>query len=309
MLHKLETVSTPWRSGPFRVQAHRLLFGQTYEDCGIELRAFKPQSRVFAISGAGYTARALAAAGHRVTAVDIDPDQLAYAKSRAEGGPGRAGAAERLLAFGRRMARLAGWTQRKLVEFLDLSDCARQIEYWDERLDTPIWRAAMDKLLAPRLLGLCYASPLAASLPDGFGRRIRQRLRRGWASHPNRSNPYAAALMLRTAPVDPGPSATPIRFVCADAAEFLERCPLSTYDAFALSNIGDGASREYLRRLRNAVEHASAPNAVVVSRTFAEPGMDTTTDCAALDRSMLWGVVNVGAIAIFGEGGKQCSIC
>jgi hypothetical protein len=164
-------------------------------------------------------------------------------------------------------------------------------------------------LLAPRLLGLCYASPLAASLPDGFGRRIRQRLRRGWASHPNRSNPYAAALMLRTAPVDPGPSATPIRFVCADAAEFLERCPLSTYDAFALSNIGDGASREYLRRLRNAVEHASAPNAVVVSRTFAEPGMDTTTDCAALDRSMLWGVVNVGAIAIFGEGGKQCSIC
>jgi S-adenosylmethionine:diacylglycerol 3-amino-3-carboxypropyl transferase len=309
MLQRLETVSTPWRNGPFRVQAHPLLFGQTYEDCGIELRAFKPQSRVFAISGAGYTARALAAAGHRVTAVDIDPDQLAYAKSRAEGGPGRAGAAERLLAFGRRMARLAGWTQRKLVEFLDLSDCARQIEYWDERLDTPIWRAAMDKLLAPRLLGLCYASPLAASLPDGFGRRIRQRLRRGWASHPNRSNPYAAALMLRTAPVDPGPSATPIRFVCADAAEFLERCPLSTYDAFALSNIGDGASREYLRRLRNAVEHASAPNAVVVSRTFAEPGMDTTTDCAALDRSMLWGVVNVGAIAIFGEGGKQCSIC
>jgi len=309
MSHRLETVSTPWRSGPFRVQAHRLLFGQTYEDCGIELRAFKPQSRVFAISGAGYTARALAAAGHRVTAVDIDPDQLAYAKSRAEGGPGRAGAAERLLAFGRGMARLAGWTQRKLVEFLDLSDCARQIEYWDERLDTPIWRAVVDTLLAPRLLGLCYAAPLAASLPDGFGHRIRQRLRRGWASHPNRSNPYAAALMLGTAPVDPGPSATRIQFVCADAAEFLESCPPSTYDAFALSNIGDGASREYLRRLRNAVEHASAPNAVAVSRTFAEPGMDTTTNCAALDRSMLWGVVNVGAIATFDEGGKQCSIC
>jgi S-adenosylmethionine:diacylglycerol 3-amino-3-carboxypropyl transferase len=309
MLHKLETVSTPWRSGPFRVQAHRLLFGQTYEDCGIELRAFKPQSRVFAISGAGYTARALAAAGHRVTAVDIDPDQLAYAKSRAEGGPGRAGVAERLLAFGRGMARLAGWTQRKLVEFLDLSDCARQIEYWDERLDTPIWRAAVDTLIAPRLLGLCYAAPLAASVPDEFGRRIRQRLRRGWAGHPNRSNPYAAALMLGTAQVDPGPSATPIQFVCADAAEFLESCPPSTYDAFALSNIGDGASQEYLLRLRNAAEHAAAPNAVVVSRTFAEPRPDTTTNWAALDRSMLWGGVYAGAIATFDEGGKQCSIC
>ena len=309
MLHRLETVSTPWRSGPFRVRAHRLLFGQTYEDCSIELRAFKPQSRVFTISGAGHTARALAAAGHRVTAVDIDPYQLAYAKSRAEGEPGRAGAAERLLAFGRGMARLAGWTQRKLVEFLDLSDCARQIEYWDERLDTPIWRAAVDTLLAPRLLGLCYAAPLTASLPDGFGRRIRQRLRRGWASHPNRSNPYAAALMLGTAPVDPGLPATPIRFVCADAAEFLEGCPPSTYDAFALSNIGDGASQEYLLRLRNAVEHAAAPDAVVVSRTFAEPRPDTKTNWAALDRSMLWGAVYAGAITAFSEGGKECSIC
>jgi hypothetical protein len=115
--------------------------------------------------------------------------------------------------------------------------------------------------------------------------------------------------MLGTAPVNPGPSATPIQFVCADAAEFLESCPPPTYDAFALSNIGDGASQEYLLRLRNAVEHAAAPNAVVVSRTFAEPRPDTTTNWAALDRSMLWGVVNVGAIATFGEGGKQCSIC
>src|SRR5215469_110895 len=121
MLRRLETVSTPWQRGPFRIRAHRVLFGQTYEDCGIELRAFKPQSRVFAIAGAGYTARALAAAGHCVTAVDIDPDQLAYAKLRAGGGPGRTGAAERMLAFGRGVARCSGWTERKLVEFLDLS--------------------------------------------------------------------------------------------------------------------------------------------------------------------------------------------
>ena len=309
MLHTLETVSTPWRRGPFRGQAHRLLFGQTYEDCEIELRAFKPQSRVFAIAGAGYTARALAAAGHRVTAVDIDADQLAYAKSRAQGGPGRAGAAEQVLAFVRGMARLAGWTRRKLVEFVELSDCNRQIEYWDERLDTPVWRAAVDTLLAPRLLGLCYAAPLTGSLPDEFGRRIRERLRRGWASHPNRSNPYAAALMLGTEPADPGPSATPTRFVCADAAEFLERCPPSTYDGFALSNIGDGASQEYLLRLRKAIEHAAAPNAVVVSRTFAEPAADPRTNWAVLDRSMLWGAVYADTVTSFGEGGKPCSIC
>lgn len=309
MSRTFETVSTPWRRGPFRVQAHRLLFGQTYEDCGIELRAFRPQSRVFAIAGAGCTARALAAAGHRVTAVDINPYQLTYAKSRAEGGPERAGSAERLLAFGRCMTKLAGWTKRKLVEFLDLSDCAEQIEYWDQWLDNPIWRAAVDTLLAPRLLEVCYAAPFAASLPHDFGQRIRRRLRRGWARHANRSNPYAKALMLGIAPVDPGPVETPIEFVCADAAEFLEGCPSSTYDAFAMSNIGDGASQEYLRRLRNAVEHAASPNAVVVSRTFAEPGPDTATNWASLDRSMLWGVVAVNPVALCCGGGQRCFIC
>jgi len=64
-----------------------------YEDSGIELRAFKPQSRVFCIASAGCTARALAAAGHEVTAVDINPMQLAYAKSRAAGEPAQVGSA------------------------------------------------------------------------------------------------------------------------------------------------------------------------------------------------------------------------
>lgn len=309
MSRRLETVSTPWRSGPFRLQTHRLHFGQTYEDCEIELRAFRPRSRVFAIAGAGCTARALATAGHRVTAVDINQYQLAYAQSRAEGGPVRAGAAEHLLAFGRVLAGLAGWTQRKLLEFVDLADCAEQIDYWDHRLDTPVWRAAVDTLLAPRLLELCYANPFPATLHHDFGQRIRQRLRRGWATHSNRSNPYAAALMLGIDPADPEPSAIPIEFVCADAAEFLENSPPSTYDGFALSNIADGASQEYLRRLRNAVEHAATPDAVVVSRTFAEPSPDTTTNWASLDRSMLWGAVNVSPVAVFCGGDQQCFTC
>jgi 2-polyprenyl-3-methyl-5-hydroxy-6-metoxy-1,4-benzoquinol methylase len=88
MLPTPEMASTPWRHGPFKAQLHQLSFGQTYEDSGIELQAFKPRSRVFCIAGAGCTARALAAAGHHVTAVDINPLQLGYA-SRILGPPTR----------------------------------------------------------------------------------------------------------------------------------------------------------------------------------------------------------------------------
>ena len=87
MLRTPETAATPWPHGPFKAQLRQLSFGQTYEDSGIELQAFKPRSRVFCIAGAGCTARALAAAGHHVTAVDINPLQLGYAQSRAAGGP------------------------------------------------------------------------------------------------------------------------------------------------------------------------------------------------------------------------------
>ena len=309
MLRRFEWASTPWRRGPFRGQSHQIIFGQTYEDSEIELRAFRQPSRVFSIAGAGYTARALAAAGHRVTAVDISAPQLAYARSRADGEPRRMGAVERLLTLGRRLAALAGWSRGKLTEFLNFSDCARQIEYWDRWLDTAFWRATVDVLLSPRLLSLCYAGPLVASLPREFGRQIRRRLRRCWASHPNRSNPYAATLMLGTPLIEPGPPAIPIQFVCADAADFLESSPPSSFDAFALSNIGDGASFEYLCRLRRAIEHAAAPGAVVVSRTFAEPDSNTSANWASLDRSMLWGVVDVRPVAMFGKGGKPCSIC
>jgi S-adenosylmethionine:diacylglycerol 3-amino-3-carboxypropyl transferase len=98
---------------------------------------------VFSIAGGGCTARVLGAAGHRVTAVDINPRQLAYAKTRSAGEPERVGAAERLLALGRNMAVLAGWSRGRLAEFLLLSDCGEQIEYWDRWLDTFLWRTAL----------------------------------------------------------------------------------------------------------------------------------------------------------------------
>ena len=44
MLPTPEMASTPWRHGPFKAQLHQLSFGQTYEDSGIELQAFKPEA-------------------------------------------------------------------------------------------------------------------------------------------------------------------------------------------------------------------------------------------------------------------------
>ena len=302
-----ETTSTSWQGGPFRLRSGGPIFGLTYEDSAIELRAFKPQSRVFAIAGAGCTARALAAAGHFVTAVDINARQLGYARLRADGEPARRGIVEHLLGFGRNLTTIAGWTRPRLAHFLSLSDGSEQTEYWDRWLETPMWRAVVDALLAPSLLGLLYASPFVGALPRNFGERIRKRLRRGWSLHANRCNPYAAALLLGQAPAEHGLPIFPINFVCADAAEFLESSQVH-FDAFALSNINDGASLIYQRRLHTAVERVAAPGAVLVTRSFAEPAPDTSVNWAALDRSLLWGVVEVSLIDGGRAGGPICSI-
>ena len=219
------------------------------------------------------------------------------------------GIAERLLVFGRNLAKLAGWSPGKLTDFLNLSDPGEQVEYWDSRLDTQAWRVAVDTLLAPRLLGICYASPFIESLPQDFGLRLRQRLRRTWATHSNRSNPYAASLLLGRPPVEPYAPEFLIQFVCADAADFLESSPPAAFDGFSLSNIGDGASPEYLCRLRVAIDHVAAPNAIVVTRTFAEPGPNNVANWAPLDRSLLWGVVEVSRTAEICPGGKSCYTC
>jgi S-adenosylmethionine:diacylglycerol 3-amino-3-carboxypropyl transferase len=296
-----------WQRGPFHLRPRGPIFGRTYEDSGIELRVFKPQSRVFTIAGAGCTARALAAAGHSVTAVDVNPHQLAYARSRADGEPVRMGAVEHLLAFGRSLATLAGWSRSRLEHFLRMSDGSEQAEYWDRWLDTPKWRAVVDMLLAPRLLRLFYAGPFVDALPQDFGARIRRRLRRGWSLHVNRCNPYASALLLGKTAAEYSATVSPIQFVCAEAADFLESSS-EVFDAFALSNIGDGASLAYQRRLRAAIERAAAPGAVLVTRSFAEPEPDTAANWATLDRSLLWGVVEVSRVGTGRAGDISCSI-
>ncbi len=283
---------TPWGDGCFLGDAE-LPFGRMYEDPAIELDAFAAGSRVFTIASAGCTARVLAAAGHEVTAVDIHARQVAYARYRAAGGAAREGRAERLVAGARRLLGLAGWSGSARRAFFELEDPAEQVDFWDRHLDSRRWRVAVDTLLAPSLLRWCYAGPFVDSLAAGFGGLVRSRLRRCWATHPNRSNPYAGSLFGQGRWVEPGPGVRTIRFVHADAAAYLESCAGGCFDGFSLSNIVDGVSAAYRRRLYAAVRGAGTPGAMVVSRSFGERGAGLVSNLAARDRSPVWGVVDV----------------
>ena len=285
-------MSQPWQAGSFRGRTPRLLFGSMYEDPAIELGAFPPRSRVFCIASAGCTARTLAAAGHDVTAVDINPRQLQYAQARADGAPFREGVVDRMLRQGRALLPLLGWSEKRRREFLLLRNPTEQVHYWRQTLNSLPWRWTVDAPLSRFVLGLIYSSPFLAPIPRDFGAQIRARLQRGWASHSNVSNPYAWRLLLGENPwTEPSPTGA-MRFVCADAATYLESADAASVDAFSLSNITDGASSSYVQRLHRAVQHAAAPGAVVVTRSFVEP-VCAENNCAARDRSLLWGAVQV----------------
>jgi SAM-dependent methyltransferase len=295
--------ATPWEASSFRGRTPRLLFGSMYEDPAIELEAFPPRSRVFCIASAGCTARALSAAGHDVIAVDINPRQLRYAQDRAGGAPLCEGVAERMLGRGRALLPLFGWSEKRRHEFLCLRNPIEQVHFW-QTLDSRGWRWAVDALLSRFVLGLIYASPFLASVPRNFGATIRARLQRGWASHPNLSNPYAWRLLLGESLGTTESPVRAIRFACADAATYLESSAAASFDAFSLSNITDGTSPAYVRRLHRAVKHAAAPGAIVVTRSFAEPA-PVENNSASRDRSLLWGSVKVRPTGDL----DLCSIC
>ena len=268
-----------------------------YEDVAIELAAFAPGSRVFCIASAGCTAMRLAER-HEVTAVDINTVQLAYAQARVAGAPLRRGAAERLVAVGRALMAPFGWRRSTLAAFLALDEPAEQIAFWRRHLDTRGFRWATDTLLSFTWLRTVYASPFLACLPERFGQVMRARLERCFAMHPNRTNVYARALLAGEFTDTPHtPAADPIRFECADAADYLEQCAPESFAGFALSNILDGAPAEYRARLFAAVRRAATPDAVVVLRSIAEPAGPTPTNLAARDRSILWGIVAVRRVA------------
>jgi hypothetical protein len=291
---------TAWNRGRFdaRRGSGALLFGRMYEDASIELDAFAAGGRVFCIASAGCTAMALAPR-HEVVAVDINPVQLAYAAGRCAGRRSERGTAERLLAFARSFAPLVGWRRARLRAFLDLQEPGEQSAYWRRYLDTAGFRTAFDGLLSLAALRRVYAAPFLDFLPPHFGSIMRHRMERCFALHANRANPYARALLLgELSDVPPPPEARDIELVHADAAGYLEGAPAGSFDGFALSNVLDGADAAYKLRLTAAVRQAAAPDAVVVLRSFREPPAELTTNRAAEDRAMLWGVVDVRPAAV-----------
>lgn len=286
---------TPWVAGRFdaSVSGRQVLFGRMYEDSSIDLEAFKGAERVLCIASAGCTAMTLAP-HHEVVALDINPVQLAYAAQRFAGAPPVRGKAERVMDFMRFFAPLLGWWPSTLRAFLELDDPAAQAEFWRTTLDTWRLRTALNVAFSFTALRSIYASRFLDFLPKRLGAVFHQRLARGFARSPNRSNPWARALLLGEASTDvPPPEVKKVQLVHADAASYLERQPAQSFHGFTLSNILDGAAPAYRERLFAAVKRAAAPEAKVVLRSFGEPAEPSPTNRAADDRSLLWGVVDV----------------
>jgi S-adenosylmethionine:diacylglycerol 3-amino-3-carboxypropyl transferase len=264
-----------------------------YEDPEVELAVFPPGARVFAVASAGCTAFALADSGHDVTAVDVNPAQIDYARSRLAGGPFVPGSAERLLARLRRLATLIGWSRPLLETFCSLDDVAEQQRMWSDRLDTRRFRFALAVGFRPPAVRSMYRSDFASVLPVGFDRILRLRLERGFATHANRSNPYARRLLLGDPPPQRTAERPAVDLHCADAAEYLERVPPGSFDAFALSNILDGANVAYADRLFAAVRGASTPGAKLVLRSLGEPLSPAEREWVERDRALIWGSIRV----------------
>jgi S-adenosylmethionine:diacylglycerol 3-amino-3-carboxypropyl transferase len=189
---------------------------------------------------------------------------------------------------------MMGWTRDSLEQFLALEDPREQLRYWNGRLNTPVFRAGIDALFSPLVLRMAYSPRFLAVLPKHFGLVLRERLERTWATHPNRDNPYVRALLTgEVPPARRSARALDVEFAVADAANFLEASRRGCFDAFTLSNILDGATVAYRRRLFAAVSRAASPDAVVILRSFAQPTGSEFQNVAAEDRSPLWGVVDV----------------
>jgi len=295
--------ATPWEHGRLdgRPGPPQLLFGRMHEDWRIEAAAFKPEGRIFCIASSGCTALKLAAHGFRVTAVDVNPAQIEYARARATGALPQAGQVDRRLARARRALPWLGLRQRDLRHFLQLAAPAEQTAFWRQRLNTRRLRTVLRCGLHPALLRLTHGRAFVDWLPARFDQVIRQRLERTWANHPNRENPFVWRLLLGSEPPAGEPDAAAggvlsgIDFVCADAAEYLANGPPGRFDGFTLSNVLDAAPA-YRERLLAAVRHAAAPGAVLVLRSFGEPRNGQAAEWAARDRSPLWGAIEMSEV-------------
>jgi S-adenosylmethionine:diacylglycerol 3-amino-3-carboxypropyl transferase len=282
---------------PWRKHAG-LWFGRMHEDWAIEAAFIPRASRVFCIASAGDTAIELAALGHQVEAVDINPAQVAYVQARLTGQPPRAGRVDRLLACVRNVATPA--VGRDNVErFLNMTDPPEQVAFFDAHLDVGLVRRGLTWLTHPMLLRGIYQRPMIASLPPRFGDALRDRFRRALGRHPNRYNPWAWRLFAGCEPpgyprpVDPHRLRYRPRVICTDAADYLASCPAGHFHGLSLSNILDGATPNDAARLIHAAQYAAAPGAWLVLRSFAEPHNDDEARWAERDRSMFWGRIVV----------------
>ncbi|MCT9930769.1 BtaA family protein [Planotetraspora sp. A-T 1434] len=290
----------PWAQG--RILAGgarpRVLFGRMYEDPGVELSVFPPPgARVLCVASAGDTAAALAGAGYEVTAVDVNPVQLEYARGRLErGAPAVDGTAERMLATGRAAAAalLPAWRRPSLERFLRLDDPFEQARQWRTSLDGPGLRLLMGAALRPAgAMAAALRPAFRGVVPARFDLALRRRIAGGVSRHPNARNPWAWRLLLGHEILPAAkPAGPPVKLVEADVAGHLERVAPGTYDAVTLSNVLDGPGPAFARRLRAAVRHAVRPGGVAVLRSFREPAA-SGPGRAADERSMLWGVVRV----------------
>ncbi|OXY92390.1 DUF3419 family protein [Streptomyces diastatochromogenes] len=290
---------TPWARGRLLggFGGPGLLFGRMYEDWGVELAVFPPPgARVLCIASAGDTAAALAAAGYEVTAVDVNPVQLTYARERLAGAATREGTAEAVMRLGRGTAArlLPAWRRAELHDFLALDDPVEQLRRWRAELDTPGLRRLMRVALRPGgALAVALRPSFAGVVPPRFDEVLRRRLERTVGRHPNAHNPWLWRLLAGAEPPGtPPPRAPGVRLVHDDVVHALEQAPCGSYEAVTLSNVLDGPGPDFARRLRAAVRHAVRPGGVVVLRSAREPGPGGP-GWAAEDRSALWGVVRV----------------
>jgi len=283
-----------WKHGRFSgaCNGQRLLFGHMYEDPAVERRIFPKGSRVFCIASAGCTAIALSE-DYDVTAVDINPVQLEYAKSRAEGAAAKGGTAERVLQIGRQLVRAVGWNRETIDPFLEATDIEEQLGIWRSELRTRRFEALLRVVLSKSCLRTIYSGALLHQLPDRFDRIMLGRMERCFSVHPNGKNPYVRLLFQGVAAEEPPRRASrPIQFFHADAVDFLEQCQPGSFDGFTLSNILDGADNIDRARLMKAVRRAGTLGSRCVLRSFAQP--DDIPPCLNLtgaDRSFLWGSI------------------
>ena len=270
-----------------------LAFGRGHEDWSVEAEVLPAHGRIFCVAGAGDTVFALAARGASVTAVDVNPAQVDYVRARIAGARPEEGVVERRLSRLRRLGPLAGWRREELRRFCDLDDLQEQSSCWRERLDNPRFRAALAILLSSLALRRLYPPRLVRGLPTRFDLVIRRRFARGFARHPNRSNPFARDLFLGEA-AQPGPA--DVEVVHDDAVSFLERVDPGSFDGFSLSNVLDGAPPGYRERLLAAVGRAGIAGAPYVLRSFGEPSDVAEAEWAARDRSLVWGRIRIDAV-------------